>query len=328
MATAKFIEMDISASGFGCVNTNGNINPRTGNNKSEDGFENKIYPKSRGGQLYISNNSIRSYLFEDDARGFMLASKVGFQDNKAIEGVLTLTKKDTPEISQLIASSYLGLLRGYMLTEKGGESIKRKSPLTITDFINHSDLPPNKNEVMVNHNAVDDDGKKESNSLFYAETWGDTVYSAKAIINIENLQFISTDSRLGHREVDFGANPKKDNVEDSISSFKDKLISSICEIAKARNWDASKVGAHFGRFEKKGTLLKFPEEGFLLNEHAIRILIKETIARIQELQIVKSKGFMKVDDVSVKFSSSLGKYLDEESADTVEFECFYTEYGV
>jgi len=326
MGTAKFVEMSINASGFGCVNTNGNINPRTGNNKSEDGFENKVYPKSRGGKMYIANNSIRSYLFLDEARGFMLNSKVGFNNNKGDNGALTLGKKDLPSSSQLIASSYLGLLRGYMLVEKGGESIKRKSPLTITDFMNQSELPPNKNEVMVNHLAVDEDGNKESNSLFYAETWGDTHYTSKAIINIENLQFVSTDSRLGHREVDFGADPKKGDNQADIEKFKSALVNNIIEIATQRGWPTEGIDATFGLYEKKGTLLKFPEEGFLLSEQAVRTLVKETVERIRNLQIVKSKGFMKVDTVEVGLSKSLDQYLDDETLDSVDFEKFYIEH--
>lgn len=326
MNTVNYVEVNIHASGFGCVNTNGNVNPNTGKAESEDGFKNKVYPKKRGNQLYVSKNCIRSHFFLNEARGFLLSGKVGFNNQKGDDGVLTISSKEMPEVSQTIASSYLGLLRGYMLTEKGGESIKRKSPLTITDFVNIADSQPNLNEVMVNHLALTEDGTKDKNSLFYAETWGDTQYFAKSIINIENLQFISIDSRLGHREVDFGINPKKENLDSEIEAFKQRLVENITEIAKRRGWDSTGVEIEYGLFLRKDALFAFPEEGFLLKQKALNILVKETIERLKSFHIVKSSGFLKVDSLDIGYSHQLDRTLDDVKLDKLLFTEFYHKY--
>ncbi len=324
MNTVKFVELDIRASGFGCVNTNGNINPKTGVEGSNEGYKNKIYPKSRGGQLYISNNSIRGYYFANEARGVMLAGKAGFNNNKGESGELVIGKADFPKVSQTFAGCYLGLMRGYMLTQKGGESIKRKSPLMVTDWVNHNKLEPNKNEVMVNHLALTDDGKKDKNSLFYAETWGDTNYKSRSIISIENLQFISLDSRLGQKEVDFGINPKKKDVTEDINNFIDTLINNIKIIAKKRKMTTEGISATYGTFTKSDVLFQYLEEGILLSNQAIHTLVIETIERFKEFQIVKSSGFVKVDRVGVAYSYGLNKTLDELGDTTPNYEVFYT----
>jgi len=324
MNTVKFVELNIRASGFGCVNTNGNVNPKTGVEGSDDGYKNKIFPKSRGGQLYISNNSIRGYYFANEARGVMLAGKAGFNNNKGESGELVIGKADFPKVSQTFAGSYLGLLRGYMLTQKGGESIKRKSPLMVTDWVNHNKLEPNKNEVMVNHLALTDDGKKDKNSLFYAETWGDTDYKSRAIISVENLQFISMDSRLGQKEVDFGFNPKKNDVTEDINGFIESLTENIRTIATKRNMTTEGISATYGTYTKKDVLFQFIEEGILLSNQAIHTLVTETIERFKEFQIVKSSGFVKVDNVAVTHSYGLNKTLDELGNNTPNYEVFYT----
>jgi len=324
MSTVKFVELDISASGFGCVNTNGNINPKTGVEGSDDGYKNKIFPKSRGGQLYISNNSIRGYYFANEARGVMLAGKAGFNNNKGKLGELVIGEAEFPKVSQMFASSYLGLMRGYMLTQKGGESIKRKSPLMVTDWVNENELEPNKNEVMVNHLALTDDGKKDKNSLFYAETWGDTNYKSRSIISIENLQFISLDSRLGQKEVDFGINPKKKDVTEDINAFIETLIDNIKAIAIKRNMTTEGISATYGKFTKNDVLFQYIEEGILLSNQAIHTLVTETIDRFKEFQIVKSSGFVKVDNVKTSYSYGLNKVLDELGDATPDYEVFYT----
>jgi hypothetical protein len=320
MSTVKFIEIDIEASGFGCVNTNGNINPRTGKEAGEDGFSNMIYPKSRDGQLYISNNCIRGHLFAEEARGLMLAGKTGFNNNSG-DGLI-LSAKDMPKDSQKIASSYLGLIRGYMLTEKGGESVKRKSPLTITDFVNIHEQKPNKNEIKVNHLALKEDGTKDKNSLFYEETWGDTHYRSTSIISIEQLQFIALDSRLGHKSVCFGNNPRAKNVNEQVELFVDNLINNIKKQGEAYGIAVEGVNAEHGYFEKTDTLFQYPEEGILLNNQAIHVLVESTIKKLESLQILKSGGFMKVDRCNTKYLDGLNSVLDDLGDTVPEYHCF------
>jgi len=299
--TVKYIELELSASGFGCVNTNGGYNPNSGKQGSDEGYKNIVFAKKRGTQMYVSSNCIRGHYFADDARGAMLAGKVGFNNNSSESGELVIGKKETAGVSQLFASSFLGLLRGYMFTEKGGESIKRDSPLTVTDFINQIGQP-NQAEVMVNHLALTDDGKKDNNSLFFQETWGDTEYKGEAIIHIQKLQFLSLDNALGHRNVKFDENPKKNNLKNEIDGFLETLISNIKKVGKRNGMSdevCNEINAQYGLFQKQGAIFEYDEEGILLNHHAIHALVLETIERFNAFKIVKSKGFMKIESTSI-----------------------------
>lgn len=303
----NYIEFTLQASGFGCVNTNGNVNPYTGKQGGDDGFKNRIFAKQRNGKMYISSNCIRGYFFEPDAKGMMLSNQGGFNNNKSDNGELVISSKDMPMISQKIASSYLGLIRGYMLTEKGGDAIKRNSPLMVTDWINDKG-EPNKNEVMVNHLALDENGKKESNSLFYQDTWGDTLYHGMAVLSIEQMQFIEMDNRLGHQAVRFSQNPKKAKVNNDIETFKVQLIENLKNIGLRCGMPKSicnEIDVTYGRFMKKEMLFAYPEEGFLLNHAALHALILETKRRFDTFAIVKSKGFVRTDKVSVSMRSTL-----------------------
>ncbi len=329
--SVKYVEFNISASGFGCVNTNGSINPKTGREGGDDGFKNRIFAKQRNGQMYISSNCIRGYFFEDDARGVMLANQAGFNGGKGEKGELVVTKAEMPKVSQTFASSYLGLIRGYMVVEKGSDSIKRSSPLMMTDWINQKG-EPNMNEVMVNHLAIDEDGKKESNSLFYADTWGDTLYNGMGVLSIENLQFIPMDNRLGHQAVRFNQNGKKTNVKDEIDAFIANLVTNIKAIGERAGMSAAlcdQISATHGLYVKPDTLFNYPEEGILLNNAAIHALVLETHQRLKKFNIVKSKGFVKTDFVEVNltadFSDSiLSQTLSE--ADLPDYTCFYLPY--
>ncbi|PSV30341.1 hypothetical protein C9J44_20860 [Photobacterium sp. GB-27] len=324
----NYIEFSLQASGFGCVNTNGNINPYTGKQGGDDGFKNRIFAKQRNGKMYISSNCIRGYFFEPDAKGMMLSNQGGYNNNKGDNGELVISSKDMPMISQKIASSYLGLIRGYMLTEKGGDAIKRNSPLMVTDWVNENG-EPNKNEVMVNHLALDEDGKKESNSLFYQDTWGDTLYHGMAVLSLEQMQFIEMDNRLGHQAVRFNQNPKKAKVNDDIETFKTQLIYTLkaigsrCGMAE-ETYD--EINVTYGRFLKKDMLFAYPEEGILLNNAALHALVLETKRRFDTFSIIKSKGFVRTDKATVSMRSTFTAegFAQALSPDVIpDYACFY-----
>ena len=326
--TIKYVEMEIDASGMGCVNTNGGVNPDNGKSGSEEGYQNFIYPKSRGGQLYISANSIRGHLFKTEAKGVMLANKSGYNNNDGDTGEPVISKAEIGKITQRWASSYLGLIRGYMLTEKGGATVKRDSPLMITDFVNQIGSP-NKSEVMVNHLAFDESGTKDKNSLFYQETWGDTHYKAKGAISIEKLRFISFDSRIGQQAVKFNENTKKHSAKEEISLYIESLIANLRTISQENELSediTESIDVTYGRYKRKGTLFDYEEEGVLLNDAAVHAVVMETINRLKGFRIIKSKGFMNVDSVKVTLTAA----NKDESVETTlasdqvpSYELFY-----
>ncbi len=326
-----YAEFQITASGFGCVNTNGGMNPKTGREGSDDGFKNRIFAKQRGGQMYISANCIRGHFFEPDARGMMLTDRAGWNNNKGERGELVIGKNDMPRISQMMAGSYLGQVRGYMFTEKGAASIHRSTSLTVVDWVNQIG-EPNANEVMVNHLAVDGNGKKESNSLFYQDTWGSTFYEGDAVLSIENLQFISMDNRLGQQAVRFNENPKKMNIKSELDAFVDDLVNNLRKIGRLRGMSEATcelILVEQGLFIRSGTLFEYPEEGLLLSDAAIHALVLETKYRFEEFKIVKSKGFVRVEGVKTNLTTKFcGEGLEQATTpnDIPNYKCFYEKY--
>ena len=330
------IKFLIEASGFGCVNTNGNINPDTGESGSPyiskygKPIQNYIFSKKRNGQMYISSNCVRGYFFKNDARGIMQGNQGGFNKNDK-SGTPQHSQKEIVNLSQKMASSYLGLVRGYMLTEKDGQAIKRNSPLMVTDWLNCSDNP-NLNEVMVNHLAIDEDGNKESNSLFYQDTWGDTQYNGTAILSIEQLQFIELDNRLGHQAVRFSQNPSNGNIKKDIVLFIKKLTEHLKILGKSCGMSektCNGIDVKYGAFTKNDTLFNYPEEGILLNSTAIHCLVLETLNRFENFSIIKAKSFVKTDSVNADFVTSINSDpldIALEPNNVPDYQCFYTEY--
>lgn len=335
----KYVQMNINASGFGCVNTNGSINPKTGKEGGGKDYANHIFSKTRNGKLYISANSVRGHLFEAEARGLAMTSATGYAPHENTKkntqegkkGAIALNLKDSCLVSQRLATSHLGLMRGYMLAESNLGSIKRKSPLTVLDWVNEIG-ECNVKEFMTNHNAIDDDGKLAKNSIFTADTWGDTKYQGKVIISIENLQFVSLDTRLGHQSVRFLADAKKDNVRDKVDAYISDLESMLRDVAKnvgMNEENCKKVGVTYGLFVKNGVLFNHSEEGVLLNKYAIHALVLQTYMNFKKFKITKAKSFVAVDSIDVHFETeinSLSECVNLDANYVSEYESYFTQW--
>ena len=98
----------------------------------------------------------------------------------------------------------------------------------------------------------------------------------------------------------------------------------IKAIAVKRKMTTEDISATYGTFTKKDVLFQYLEEGILLSNQAIHTLVTETIERFKEFQIVKSSGFVKVDNVGITYSCGLNKTLDEPGENTPDYEIFYT----
>jgi uncharacterized protein YqkB len=55
---------------------------------------------------------------------------------------------------------------------------------------------------------------------------------------------------------------------------------------------------------RKGTIYENGENGILLNQDAIHILVENTIEKIKELSIRQAQSYMYVDEMSVDFNDS------------------------
>lgn len=294
----KYLSICIKASGFGCVNTNGNMNPENGQ-EGIDKLKNVIFPKSRNGQMYISNNCIRNGLFCNDAIDMAYLDSVNFKASDK-NGAGLISKRSASEISQTLGTTFMGLMRGYLKTVKDVGAIKRNSPLMITDFVNTTN-EVNYREIGVNHLAFDEKGNKDKNSLYSARTWGKTEYVAEAIIDIEALRSIQLDNRLDSASVCFGMDTKSKSVQANIDEFIEKLEAMIKALAVKHNMqqsDIDNIKATHGLFTMNSVFVSKTER-ILLSDEAVHALCLEMISRIKNLAIIKARGYMKVTNADV-----------------------------
>lgn len=297
----KSVDFKIVAKGHGVVNWNGSakFNPfEDGKNKP---YENHTMPKFRGytniggywddgkpkykyaneidfkkTPLYISQNCIRHHLFRE-------SSFLDFQSKEII---------DNPE---RLLCSVMGLVRGYVLP-KPFEN-KRTSALLLEDFVDISEEPTGNFEQMTKSGTKEKKentkGKDASNSLFSKTTFGDTLYSAYGSISIEQLQFISLDTKFSRQAILYAHEKEKEALAKQITEFLNEL------------GDTNKAEAVYHKnYVRNGSIYDIGEAGILLNDVAIDILVKETLDLIENLTIRQAKGYMYVDSIEVDYNDS------------------------
>lgn len=292
----KSVDFKIKAYGYGVVNWNG---PTTVSNEGKT-VDNHTMPKLRGYSnltgkvkdetgykykkeatdlnfeetpLYISQNCIRHHLFRDQAYDLHYAK------DKSLIDVLT---------------SITGLIRGYVVPSS---QCKRTSPLLLEDFVDHlgngnfEQMGRSGSKVELDENG-DRKGDKASNSFFSKTTFGETEYTAFGSINIEQLQFISLDKKF-----DRAAMIVKDGEGE-------KVAQSVQNFIKSLDPSQSPKATFHENYVRSGTIFEEGENGILLDQVAIDILVKYTLELISELSIKQAKGYMYVDEIEVDYNDS------------------------
>lgn len=300
----KSVDFKITALGHGVVNWNGptslSNNGKTVDNhtlpklrgysnlsgKVKKGVEGKadyFYKKEatdidfQKTPLYISQNCIRHHLFRDQAFDLHFAK----------------AKDLTPVIA-----SITGLVRGFVVPSS---QCKRTSALLIEDFVD--ELGNGNFEQMGRSGTKSDkeaakevDGKKveakKSNSFFSKTTFGDTKYTSYGSISLEQLQFISLDNKF-----DRAAMIIKEGDGEVIAQTVQDFIQSL-------NPELAPVATFHANYVRGGTIFEEGEQGILLNQDAMQILVEETLAMLKNLSIRQAKGYMYVDELEVDYNAS------------------------
>lgn len=299
----KSVDFKVTALGHGVVNWNGPTSLIVGN----DGMtsDNHTLPKLRGytnldlkrgvsekgfkykkeatdikfseTPLYISQNCIRHHLFRDQAFDLHFAKE----------------KDLTPVIA-----SITGLIRGFVVPSS---QCKRASALLLEDFVD--ELGNGNFEQMGRSGTKTDkeeakevDGKKvkakKSNSFFSKTTFGDTKYTSYGSISIEQLQFIALDNKF-----DRAAMIIKEGQGEEVAQQVQDFIQSL-------NPALNPKAIFHPNYVRAGTIFEEGEQGILLDEMAIKILIDETLNMLQNLQIRQAKGYMYVDNLELDYNDS------------------------
>lgn len=281
----KSVDFKIKALGHGVVNWNGSTSLNGGEGIT---FNNHSMPKLRGytnltgkikegtgfkylkeagdinfkeTPLYVSQNCIRHHLFKDQA------FDLHFADGKNIQKVL---------------SSIMGLVRGYVVTSI---QCKRTSPLLLEDFVDQLG-----NGNFEQHSRA---GDRNSSSIFSKTTFGDTEYLSYGSISIEQLQFISLDSKFDRAAMS--------NIKEGQGEI---IAKEISDFIKSLSPSLNPVTTFHPNYVRKGTIFEEGEMGILLDEVSIKVLIDYTLEQLSNLAIRQAKGYMYVDEITVDYNDS------------------------
>jgi len=293
----RSIDFKIVAKGHGVVNWNGSLKMQPFEDGKNKPYENHTMPKLRGYNnisgywddgkpkykypndvdfkktpLYISQNCIRHHLFRENS----------FFDLQSKEVVENLDK---------LLCSMVGLVRGYVIPATEN---KRTSALLLEDFVDQ--LGNGNFEQMTKSGSkektANKQGKESSNSLFSKTTFGDTHYEAYGSISVEQLQFISLSNKFSRQTITYSMEKDRVNLAKKMTNFLNQL----------GNTDKAEAVYH-SNYVRRGSIYNIGEEGILLNDEAINIVVNETLKLFKNLVIRQAKGYMYVDEIEVDYNN-------------------------
>jgi hypothetical protein len=300
----KSVDFKIKALGHGVVNWNGSPNLTIMVDNKYKNVNNHSMPKLRGYtnvkefdedgsakyfhhpesvdlskvKLYISQNCIRHHLFRGESY------------NLNSPELVTDTIK--------LLCSLTGLVRGYVIPKNEN---KRTSPLLLTDFVDQ--LGNGNYEQMGRSGSKEKEenksGKESSNSLFSKTTFGDTEYIAYGSISMELLQFIPVCADFGRQALIVNSEKEGREVAKNLEIY----IKSL---------DPSKSGAtvtYHNNYVRRGSIFDEGEQGLLMNDDAIDILVNQTLQLISDLSIRQAKGYVYVESIEVDYNDGAGSQM-------------------
>ncbi|KID56005.1 hypothetical protein JF50_16950 [Pseudoalteromonas luteoviolacea] len=283
----KSVDFKIVALGHGVVNWNGPTTLAGDDGKTVD---NHTLPKLRGysnltgkikeetGYKYkkqatdIDFKETPLYISQNCIRHHLFRSQA-FDIHYANKAKLdNLTK---------VLSSVTGLVRGYVVPNSQN---KRTSPLLIEDFVDQLGNG--------NFEQFGQAGERDNSSFFSKTTFGDTKYISYGSISIEQLQFISLDKKFDREAMQIKEG-QGEEVAKSVEEFIQKL-----------NPELSPKATFHTNYVRKGTIFDEGENGILLNQDAIKVLVQFTLNLIAELSIRQAKSYMYVDEMVIDYNDS------------------------
>jgi len=174
------------------------------------------------------------------------------------------------------------LVRGFVVPATQN---KRTSPLLLEDFVDQLGNG--------NFEQFGQAGERDSSSFYSKTTFGDTEYISYGSINIEQLQFISLDKKFDREAMQI----KSGEGEGVAKLVEDYIISIDTE-------NRSPKASFHENCVRNGTIFEEGENGILLNDDAVAVLIDETLRMISELSIRQAKSYMYVDEMTIDYNDS------------------------
>jgi len=280
----RSVDFKIIAKGHGVVNWNGPTNLQGEDGKTVD---NHTMPKLRGYTNLSGRVKDTGYKYRKEPTDIDFKKNPLYISQNCVRHHLfkaqafDLHFANKKNIRQVLAS-ITGLVRGFVVPATQN---KRTSPLLLEDFVDQLGNG--------NFEQFGQAGERDSSSFFSKTTFGDTEYISYGSISIEQLQFISLDKKFDREAMEI-----KTGEGEEVAKLIEEYIISLD--TKNR---LPKATFH-ENCVRNGTIFEEGENGILLNDDAVAILIEETLRMISELTIRQAKSYMYVDEVLVDYNDS------------------------
>ncbi len=307
----RSIDFKIIAKGHGVVNWNGPTSLRLDSGKTAD---NHTMPKLRGyTNLTGKEKKDTGYKYRKEATDIDFKETPLYISQNCVRHHLFREQAfdlhyatENPKSTIKILASIVGLMRGYVIPSS---SYKRTSPLLLEDFVDQLGNG--------NFEQFGQAGERDSSSFYSKTTFGDTKYISYGSISIEQLQFISLDKKFDREAMEI-----KTGEGEKVAKLVEEYIASID--TKGRSPKAS----FHENCVRNGTIFEEGENGILLNDDAVAVLIDETLRMISELSIRQAKSYMYVDEIIVDYndSSQMMRIKQDESSVSSNPNSQYAHY--
>lgn len=279
----KSVDFKITALGHGVVNWNG---PTNLSNEGKT-VDNHTLPKLRGyTNLTGRIKEETGYKYKKEATDINFKETPLYISQNCIrhhlfrDQAFDLHFAKEKDLTPVIAS-ITGLMRGFVVPSS---QCKRTSPMLIEDFVDELGNG--------NFDQFGQAGERDSSSFFSKTTFGDTKYTSYSSISIEQLQFISLDNKF-----DRAAMIIKEGQGEEVAE-------QVQEFIKSLNPELEPQAIFHPNYVRGGTIFEEGEQGILLDEVAISILIDEILEMLKNLSIRQAKGYMYVDELEVDYNDS------------------------
>jgi hypothetical protein len=188
------------------------------------------------------------------------------------------------KFSDIVSANYMlspsALGRGYMFANvpsAGGETLKRKSPLTVSDAIQS-------NDVLSSLEIGITSGDRNDTSFFYTESVGDIEYDFTAVIDMKTLVFVVADPLFDRMAI------KADWIDTGLA---EKMLEMHFP-------GISHPYKGFFTASAKTLTQEITEYGIVLNKEIAEYLVKYILKNILGISIKRNTAYANVTSISIK----------------------------
>ncbi len=304
----KSVDFKIKALGHGVVNWNG---PTTLTGDGGKTVDNHTLPKLRGyTNLTGKVKEDTGYQYKKEATDIDFKKTPLYISQNCIrhhlfrDQAFDIHYAKKSNLDKVLAS-VTGLIRGYVVPATQN---KRTSPLLMEDFVDQLGNG--------NFEQFGQAGERDSSSFFSKTTFGDTEYVSYGSISIEQLQFISLDKKFDREAMEIKEG-QGEQVAEAVQTFIQTLNPNLKPVATFNE-----------NYVRNGTIFEESENGILLNNDAVQILVEHTLSQIAELSIRQAKSYMYVDEMTVDYNDSnkMMRIKRDESDVSEEADTEYATY--